>query len=124
MKKPSRIILVILIGLLTFWLGFNYKQSEQPNEYYQVYLNDKVLGVVKSKKALEDYINKKNEFIKNKYNVEEVYAPTGLEIKKIESYQSKYDKVKDVIVHPGFVGHPQLDVEPTLLMYFPPLITI
>lgn len=96
MKKPSRIILVILIGLLTFWLGFNYKQSEQPNEYYQVYLNDKVLGVVKSKKALEDYINKKNEFIKNKYNVEEVYAPTGLEIKKIESYQSKYDKVKDV----------------------------
>lgn len=86
----------ILIGGSIFLLGFNYKNLSEPNVYYQVYLDDEVIGVIKSKKALERYINGEGSQIKRKYNVDNVYAPEGLEIKKITTYDKKVDSVKTI----------------------------
>lgn len=86
----------LLIGSSVFWLGFNYRSLSEPNAYYQVYLDDVVIGVVKSKKALERYIDNEGSHIKRKYNVDKVYAPDGLEIKKITTYDKKVDSVKTV----------------------------
>ena len=86
----------ILIGSSVFLLGFNYKSLTEPNAYYQVYLDDEVIGVVKSKKALERYIDGEGSQIKRKYNVDVVYAPEGLEIKKITTYDQKLDSVRSI----------------------------
>ncbi len=86
----------ILIGSSVFLLGFNYKNLSEPNAYYQVYLDDEVIGVIKSRKALERYIDEEGSQIKRKYNVDNVYAPDGLEIKKITTYDKKVDSVKTI----------------------------
>lgn len=86
----------LLIGGSIFLLGFNYKNLSEPNAFYQVYLDDKVIGVIKSKKSLERYINQEGSQIKRKYGVETVYAPEGLEIKKITTYDKKVDSVRSI----------------------------
>ncbi len=96
MKRFGIIMTCILIGSSIFLLGFNYKNLSEPNAYYQVYLDDEVIGVVKSKKALERYIDKEGDQIKRKYGVDVVYAPEGLEIKKITTYDQKLDSVRSI----------------------------
>lgn len=96
MKKFGIIMTCILIGSSIFLLGFNYKNLSEPNAYYQVYLDDEVIGVIKSKKALERYIDNEGSQIKRKYNVDVVYAPEGLEIKKITTYDKKLDSVRSI----------------------------
>lgn len=81
---------------MLFTLGFNYKTITEPDGYYQVYLDDEIIGTIKNKAELEKYIDKEGQSIKNKYKVKTVYAPNGLEIKKILTYDKKIDKVKDV----------------------------
>lgn len=96
MKKIPIIITVLLLTPVLFVLGFNYKSTIEPEGYYQVYLDDEIIGTIKSKKELEKYIDTEGESIKKKYNVKTVYAPNGLEIKKILTYDKKIDEVKDI----------------------------
>ena len=95
MKKYLPIIIVIL-GITVFLLGFNYKNINEPNTFYQVYLDDEVIGVISSKEELEKYIDKEEEQIKRKFGLEKVYAPNGLEIKKITTYNEGLTSVKDI----------------------------
>lgn len=96
MKKFSFISIGIIIAISTFLLGFNFNTTKEPNSYYQVYLDNEILGTVTSKKELEDYINKKGDSIKQKYQVENVYAPNGLQIKKINTFNNKLSKIEDI----------------------------
>ena len=96
MKKGFIVISTILLSLSIFWLGFGYKKGEEPNTYYQVYLDGELIGTVKSKKKLEKYIDAKNEHIKNKYNVDTVYSPNGLEIEKTISYNEQLNTIEEV----------------------------
>jgi len=96
MKKGITIILLIIFTLIITYLSLGFKQKLEPNAYYQVYLNEQVLGVIKSKDELERYIDKKNIEYKDKFGVKKVYAPTGLIIKKIETYNGKTTSIKDV----------------------------
>lgn len=96
MKKGLITIFIILIGLLAFYLSFGYRNNSEPIPLYQVYLNDEVLGVIKSKSKLEKYIDKKNDEFKEKYGVKKVYAPNGLEIKKITTYNSNIDSIANI----------------------------
>lgn len=89
-------ILVIFISVVIFLLGFNYKQKQDPNTFYKVYLKDEVIGVIHSKKKLEDYINKQNKSYREKYQVDSVNVPEGLEIKKITTYLNHIDSIEDV----------------------------
>ena len=96
MKKYSLIFIIVLVSFGIFLLGFDYKRGNDPKTYYQVYLNDEILGVIKSKKQLEKYIDSEGSVIKRKYKVNSVYAPTGLQVKKITSFDTKIDDVKDI----------------------------
>lgn len=96
MKKVLSIILIIGLSFFIFCFGFNYKAIENPNVFYQVYLNGEILGTIKSKTQLENYIDKKNEQYKKKFGVKKIYAPNGLEIKKIETYSSSIDEISDI----------------------------
>ncbi|MGE5456136.1 MAG: peptidoglycan DD-metalloendopeptidase family protein [Ignavibacteriales bacterium] len=96
MKNISTIIIVVLIGMATFLLGFNYKVTNEPNTYYQVYLDDQVLGVIKSKDELYKYIDNKGKYFKEKFDVDNVYAPNGLEVRKLTTYSDKLSSIKDI----------------------------
>ena len=62
----------------------------------QTYLDGKTIGVINSKEELEKYIDKKNNEYKKKFGVKKVYAPNGLQIKKIETYKGKTSKVSEI----------------------------
>lgn len=96
MKKIASWMLIFLLSIIVSIMGFSTKTNISPNYLYQVYLDDQVLGVIKSKEQLEKYINDKGNKIKEKYEVENVYAPEGLDVRKIITYDSHVDKVSDV----------------------------
>ena len=93
MKKVFLIIFILVLSSVTVFLGLSTQKSSQPNTYYQVTLDGELIGNIKSKRQLEKYISNTEEYLKNKYNINEVYAPNGLEIKKIVSYT---EDIKDV----------------------------
>ena len=96
MKKFTMWLFVLILSSIVFLLGFNTKTNLEPKYLYQVYLDDQVLGVIESKNELEEYIDSQGSTLKEKYNVDKVYAPEGLEIRKIITYDNHVDKVKDV----------------------------
>ena len=64
MKKIGLGLFIIILSVMTFLLGFDYRENEIPNEYYQVYLDDQMIGTIKSKKELYDYIEIEGNKIK------------------------------------------------------------
>lgn len=96
MKRGIIIILIVILSLSILYLELNKKENIIPNTYYQVYLNDEILGTIKSKKDLELYIDRQNNKYKKKYNVDKVYAPNGLEIKKVNTYHEKLESIPSI----------------------------
>ena len=101
-RKTKGIIILSLILSLFFTTGFT-NFSSRPKTVYRVYLKGKKLGLVKSKKEFEDYIDKKEKEIKEKYKVDKVYTPEDLDIVKeitfendIKSNQEVYEEIKDI----------------------------
>ena len=92
-KSTISIILVTIIMsvLCIFLLGFKLTTNKTPYELYNVYLEGKKIGVVKSKEEFEQYVNEQEEYLKEKYNVDKIYTPKGVEIKKVITYSDKYD---------------------------------
>ena len=85
---------VILIGV--FVLGFGYKATPEPNNYYEVYLDDKAVGTIASKEELEDYIDENGAYYKNKFDVDNVYSPKGLQIRKLTTYNGDVDSISEI----------------------------
>lgn len=96
MRKILSIITIVIIGIIIAILSLGFKKDSTPNTFYQVYLNEEIIGVIKSKNELNDYIDKKNEKYKKQFGVKKVYAPSGLIMKKIETYDDKISSVKEV----------------------------
>lgn len=96
MKKVVWGLLVILLTIITFYLSYNYKHNQNPTTYYKVYLNDEVIGVINSEDKLNRFIDAESDSIKAKYNVDTVYAPEGLRVEQLESYNEQVSSVEDV----------------------------
>ena len=96
MRKILIGIVVLILGLIITFLSFDHAQGKYPNTYYRVYLNNEVLGTIKNKQDLENYINKQSDAYKKQYNVSKIYIPNGIEIKKITTYDTHVDEVSDV----------------------------
>ncbi|MBQ9011411.1 MAG: hypothetical protein IJ093_02060, partial [Bacilli bacterium] len=96
MRKIPVILVVILVLTSICILGFGYKKSALPNHFYRVYMDGKVVGTIKSKDALEKYIDDNGTYYKKKYNVDKIYAPTGLQIKEFVTYDNSTDSIRKV----------------------------
>ena len=98
MKKYLTYIIVLLIGAGVFILQFSNKEKKVPNEYYQVYLDNEKIGVIKSKEELNKYIKSQGAVVKEqveKYSVDvdrikTVEAILNKVIKKDNNYYSSY----------------------------------
>ena len=96
MSKKFKIITAIVLVLSLFLTaGFSYKLST-PKTVYRVYLKGKSLGIIKSKKALEDYIDEKQQEIKEQYGVDKVYAPEDIDIVKEITFNDQTTSVKKI----------------------------
>ena len=96
MKKNFKLMIITtLIFSIFITTGFT-RISTKPTTVYRVYLKGESLGLIKSKVALEKYINKKQEEIKDKYNVNKVYLPTDLDIVKEKTHSRKIKTTKEI----------------------------
>ena len=97
---PVIIALLISAGII-FFIGMKDVKSN-PREVYKVYIDGKFLGAIRSKRALEEYINEEQKSLKKEYNVDKVYIPNGIDIEKAITYDGKilsekkvYKKIKE-----------------------------
>lgn len=103
MNKAKSIFLIILaISLTTIFIILDNTQNVYygAQEVYRVYLKGKSIGLIDSKKDLEKHIDKEAKTIKEKYNTNKVYAPTGLVIKSEVTYNDKIkttEQIYDII---------------------------
>ncbi|MBR3146119.1 MAG: hypothetical protein IKF47_02525, partial [Bacilli bacterium] len=103
MNKKYKLLVLITILLTTiFTTGFT-NINKNPKTVYRVYLEGKSLGIIESKKSFENYIDKKQNEIKEKYRVDKVYTPQELDIVKeitfendIKTNKEIYNKIKNI----------------------------
>ena len=96
MNKKIKIFTLFLTILSVFLTTGFTKVSLEPKTVYRVYLKGKSLGVIESKEDLEQYIDKKQQEIKKKYNVKKVYVPADLEITKEITYKENIKTTKEI----------------------------
>ena len=92
-KKVIGSLLLTLIFIVSS--GFT-SFSNKPNDLYRVYLKGKSLGLIESKKELEDYIDEQQNEIKKKYNVNKVYVPADLDIVKETTFDNRVKTVEEI----------------------------
>lgn len=99
MNKTTSIFLTILAFAISIicciFESASYVYYDAQN-VYRVYLNGESIGIIESEKQLEDYINEKQEALKQKYNVENVYIPNGLKIKKETTYNEQTESIENI----------------------------
>lgn len=116
MKKLSMYLFILLLAVIVFLLGFDYKAGKQPNTYYQVYLDDEFMGVIESKKELEDYINGQADTIRENVREYELKLEAIDTFKKYESTVTKEnysyaDKVNYLILNKDIYKLTDMDIE-------------
>ena len=86
--KIIAIIFTILVSIICLIPIYDFKiyAKETPKSLFKVYLNGKSIGVIESKEKLENYINNEQKDLKEKCNVDTVYAPAGLYIVPYTTY--------------------------------------
>ena len=90
------IVSLIVISLGIFLLVFFKNVTIEPQTVYTVYLDGRSIGNIVSKKSFEDYINVKEEELKNKYNVDTIYTHKGVEIKKNFTYDTSVNSDEQI----------------------------
>lgn len=99
MKTKDKIITILITGVISIFVFFvgSFKTVESaPLELYQVYLNGEQIGFIEDKEEFLNLIDQEQSSIKEKYGVDKVYPPNGLEIKKEYTYNNKIDTVENV----------------------------
>jgi len=103
MNKKTIIFVIIALILSASILFIGYNKVKSPKTVYKVYLDGETIGLINSKKELENYINIEQNEIKDKYGVNKVYLPNNLDIEKETTYSTDintveeiYEKIKDI----------------------------
>ena len=96
-KKNIPIIISLLVALIFILAtGFITPKEESIKEVYNVYLDGNLIGAIKSKSALERYIDKEQKELKEEFDVDKVYKPNGLDIQKCLTYNGKILSEKEI----------------------------
>ena len=116
MKKIGTYFLILLLSVIVFLLGFDYNIDRKPHTYYQVYLDDELIGLIESKQELNDYINSQANTIRNNVKEYKLKLEAIDTLKKyesnvnIENYSSK-EKVNYLITNKETYNLTDLDID-------------
>ena len=89
-------IALLISGLIIFGYQITKNINKEPKEVFKVYLDGEFVGAIKSKKALENYIDNEQKALKEEYDVKKVYIPNGIDIKKAITYKGKIISEKEI----------------------------
>ena len=91
------IIISLVIALLITFLESNQELTkETPVEAYRVYLKGESIGLINSETELYSYINEKQQSLKEKYNVNNVYIPNDINVVKDITYEDNISTISDI----------------------------
>ena len=90
------IISAIISGLLVTSIKNFNESNNDPVQGYRVYLEGKSIGFIKSRDELNEYINKQQEKLKDKYHVDTVYIPNNIDIVKEITYKNNFDSTEHI----------------------------
>ena len=108
MNKKELTTANILFGIfaisIVLYMCLTFEPIERTvNSYYQVSLGGERIGLIKSKDELYDLIDKEQTELKEKYKVNKVYPPSGLEVQSVKTYKNNvltakevYNEIKDL----------------------------
>jgi len=89
-------IISLFIGTFMIFIGVEGRTEVVPNHVYRVYLNGELLGLIQSEDELLRLIDTKQYAIRERYNVENVYPPSGLEIRKVRTFNNNVSTVEEI----------------------------
>ena len=95
-NKIIGIAITIFISVFVFFMGVKAKDEANPLNLFSVYLNGEKIGLIEDKDKLLSLIDKEQHEIKTKYGVDKVYPPSGLDIRKVVTYDNEIISVDDV----------------------------
>lgn len=87
---------IALAFVIVMFVNFASRYQLTPKQVYKVYLDGKILGNINDKEELEEYINDEQKELKEKYMVDKVYIPTGVDIQKCTTYEKEVLTAKQV----------------------------
>ena len=88
------ILCVLVLGI--YFLNFNNKNNDNIYNIYNVYLNGKIIGKIDNKDELYALIDQKQQGIKDKYQVNNVYPPSSLQIIENYSYEPTVSSLEEI----------------------------
>lgn len=101
-KFITFIICAVILCIYIIISSYNY-MDKNIGRVYKVYLDGEVIGAITDKESLYDLIDEKQQVIKDKYNVTNVYPPDSLEVVETYSYKTEitdlntiYNKIKEL----------------------------
>ena len=91
------ILFGILMCSLIIYMGVIFKPADKEvHDYYQVYLGGEKIGLIRSKEELYDLIDEEQQEIKEKFNVNKVFSPSGLEIQPVKTFSNDVKSAKEI----------------------------
>lgn len=94
--KIGGILLIVLTILVLGIIGFVRIDLSNPKLIYQVYLDGERIGLIQNVDDLYDLIDKEQEDIKSRFDVDRVYPPSGLEVTKYITYSNDLKSAEDI----------------------------
>lgn len=99
MNVKGKIFTSILCGIILciYFFATSYNKLDQDiKKIYNVYLDGEKIGAIENEEKLYNLIDEKQESIKKKYNVKNVYPPNGLEIVETYSYDTEISDLNKI----------------------------
>ena len=95
-KSYVPVVISLLIAcVIMLFVGIK-DVNNNPSEVYKVYIDGELIGAIRSKTALEKYINNEQKSLKKEYGVKKVYIPNGIDIETAITYNGKIMSEKEV----------------------------
>ena len=90
------VIAAVISGILVTSIKSFNEKNRIPVQGYRVYLEGKSIGFIKSRDELDEYINKQQEKLKDKYHVDTIYVPNDIDIVKEVTYENEFDSIEHI----------------------------
>lgn len=95
-KNIIFIIMALIISSVIVFLENQVQSINKPIIAYRVYLEGKDIGLINSKNDLENYIDAKQDALKEKYNVKKIHIPNNINIVKDVTYDENISSVDQI----------------------------
>ncbi len=87
---------VFAVAFAFFCTNDVFSKTKTPVEAYRVYLKGESIGLIDSENKLYDYINKMQQSLKEKYNVDKVYVPSDINVVKDVTYEDNLQSISNI----------------------------